>query len=121
LPCITVRSRMVGEVFDDRPVRVARRPATCASIRSIRPSDRKGLSCCPRRSDLLRRGVLGGGRVGRRGCRPAARRPPAPVGRRPGDGRCCCGACRAAADCRRRRSRLGARGRDGCSAGPHGR
>ena len=28
LPCITVRSRMVGEVLDDRPVRVARRPAT---------------------------------------------------------------------------------------------
>jgi len=27
---------MVGEVFDDRPVRVARRPATRVSIRSIR-------------------------------------------------------------------------------------
>jgi len=36
LPCITVRSRMVGEVFDDRPVRVARRPATCVSIRCER-------------------------------------------------------------------------------------
>ena len=60
LPCITVRSRMVGEVFDDRPVRVARRPATCDSIRSICPSDWKGLFCC-RWSVLPRRGVSLGG------------------------------------------------------------
>ena len=121
LLCITVRSRMVDEVFDDRPVRVARRPATCVSIRSIRPSDRKGLSCCPRRSGLLRRCVLDGRGVGRRRGRPDARRPSAPAGRRPVDGRCCCEACKATGDCRRRQCLPGAHGWAGCSAGPRGR
>ncbi len=56
---------MLGEVFDDRPVRVARRPATCVSIRSTRPSDRKEFSCCPRRSVLLRRRACPAGCAGK--------------------------------------------------------